>query len=277
VEAAAAVDGSDAAPDATQGDAEASPGADGPADALPDAFASLDAPESLDARLPSDALASRDVSSHCDDNVQDGDETDVDCGGSCAPCWFAQRCLVQADCSATAPGCDAALGGCACDAVSLTCVADACVDHTKDAQETDVDCGGVECSRCAAGSSCAIDFDCTSNACDAVSSTCVASQCSDHHRDGNETATDCGGGCPGCVLGAQCYDDYDCLSAACDVVALVCITDTCVDHHQDGDETDVDCGGPTCAARCGVGQWCGSTSDCVTGRVCSGGSRGVCE
>ncbi len=38
------------------------------------------------------------VADPCDDRVRDGDETDVDCGGSCHPCPGAAACAVAADC-----------------------------------------------------------------------------------------------------------------------------------------------------------------------------------
>lgn len=36
---------------------------------------------------------------HCHDGVEDGDETDADCGGSCAPCDSCQRCEAGPDCA----------------------------------------------------------------------------------------------------------------------------------------------------------------------------------
>ena len=35
----------------------------------------------------------------CSDNVQNGDETDKDCGGSCAPCDVGKHCTVPTDCN----------------------------------------------------------------------------------------------------------------------------------------------------------------------------------
>jgi hypothetical protein len=34
----------------------------------------------------------------CSDGVQNGDETDVDCGGGCPRCWLGQRCAETSDC-----------------------------------------------------------------------------------------------------------------------------------------------------------------------------------
>src|SRR5690606_23685710 len=39
------------------------------------------------------------VSASCTDGVQNGTETDVDCGGSCGPCADGQSCGAPADCT----------------------------------------------------------------------------------------------------------------------------------------------------------------------------------
>ena len=98
----------------------------------------------------------------CRDRVRDGDETDVDCGGSCQPCWDARHCSVGADCQSGA-----------CDAGS--CRAATCSDGVKDGFESDIDCGG-HCSKCGAGKLCASGWDCASASCSggvASLGTCV--------------------------------------------------------------------------------------------------------
>jgi hypothetical protein len=87
----------------------------------------------------------------CRDRVRDGDETDVDCGGSCQPCAAAKQCIVAADCQSHA--CDAG-----------RCRAASCSNGVRDGYESDVDCGG-RCPACASGLVCAADRDCTSGAC----------------------------------------------------------------------------------------------------------------
>jgi len=88
----------------------------------------------------------------CRDRAEDGDESDVDCGGSCQPCWAQKACRVAEDCQSRA--CD---GG--------TCRAASCTDGVRDGYESDVDCGG-SCPKCAATRRCAADWDCASNNCD---------------------------------------------------------------------------------------------------------------
>jgi hypothetical protein len=87
----------------------------------------------------------------CADRVQDGDETDVDCGGSCQPCQGGSACNVDGDCATQA--CD---GG--------VCRAPSCSDGIRDGFESDVDCGW-NCPACATGKVCYSDSDCASGAC----------------------------------------------------------------------------------------------------------------
>jgi hypothetical protein len=180
------------------------------------------------------------------------------------------------------PGCDPLLG-CACDAVTKTCVYNHCSDYEQDFGETAVDCGGGECAGCGPQKACILDSDCARSlqgcgqsgcACDLDTSTCVYDHCFDHKNDEQETGIDCGGGCGGCALGVACSLTVDCLSQACDGVSFVCVSNQCADHRLDGNETDYDCGGGTCLP-CAVGMRCQFNSDCQSG-FC-GGFPKVCN
>lgn len=46
-----------------------------------------------------DGAATDVLAATCADKVKSGDETDVDCGGSCAPCPIDKACLVASDCA----------------------------------------------------------------------------------------------------------------------------------------------------------------------------------
>ena len=159
-----------------------------------------------------DAVSQLCVASQCADQRKDGNETDVDCGGgTCSACAINQGCQLDGDCTSNA-----------CDGISQQCDANQCQDNRQDGNETDIDCGGGTCGACALARKCLVDTDCTSNACDALSLTCVASQCADHRQDGNETAVDCGGGtCPGCASGQACNINSDCQPG------LVCSSGVC--------------------------------------------------
>ncbi|HZS40702.1 MAG TPA: kelch repeat-containing protein [Polyangia bacterium] len=49
-----------------------------------------------------DSLAPADLMSTCMDGTKDGDETDRDCGGSCAPCDVGKQCKTAGDCTTAA-------------------------------------------------------------------------------------------------------------------------------------------------------------------------------
>lgn len=208
------------------------------------------------------------VASKCLDQRKDGSETGIDCGGgTCPACGVGIGCIADTDCLSNA-----------CDFITSTCVANKCLDQRKDGSETDIDCGGGTCAACANGKACIANSDCSSNACDANSNTCVTSQCIDHHKDGAETGVDCGGGaCLACANGQGCSINSDCVSNACDRLSNLCIANQCLDHFQDGNETDVDCGGADACSRCSVGQKCQVNADCALGHTCSISLPHVCQ
>jgi len=71
----------------------------------------------------------------CSNGIQDGEESDVDCGGSCDECDLTNKCVEDSDCHS---------GFCNS---SNKCAKPSCSDETKNGDETDVDCGGDECSK----------------------------------------------------------------------------------------------------------------------------------
>jgi hypothetical protein len=95
----------------------------------------------------------------CTDGVKDGNETDVDCGGSCGKCNIGQRCGQNTDCDDSI-------------CVAGECTPDQCDDGKVDGQETDVDCGGGMCRKCAGGRNCSVASDCFSGTCVAGVNTC---------------------------------------------------------------------------------------------------------
>lgn len=95
----------------------------------------------------------------CTDQVRNGDETDVDCGGSCRPCELGDSCSLPADCED---------GTCS----DGTCAVPPCGNGVQDAGESDVDCGGT-CQACTGGRSCRAASDCASGVCEPATSTCA--------------------------------------------------------------------------------------------------------
>ncbi len=132
----------------------------------------------------------------CNDGEQNGNETDVDCGGpSCAGCSDGGTCQQDQDCVS-----GLCQGG--------TCQAPACTDGIQNGDETDVDCGG-SCDPCTEGMACSVDADClsgdcTGNVCQPPGApfelcSCVPSKC-----------TDCAGPVANCEATQGCVDIVEC-------------------------------------------------------------------
>ena len=69
----------------------------------------------------------------CYDLIRNGDESDIDCGGSCAPCADNMKCHNSSDCLSK-------------NCLSRKCLS-LCNDQVMNGDETDVDCGG-SCPPC---------------------------------------------------------------------------------------------------------------------------------
>ena len=192
----------------------------------------------------------------CQNGVVDGEETDVDCGGTqCAPCDPGESCDADGDCASES---------CAAE----TCVAASCSDGVHNGNESNVDCGGDECGPCDDGQGCLLTGDCISLVC--LSEVCVPPSCDDGVRNGDESDEDCGGSCGAtCEDGETCEDEADCISGVCE--AGVCAAESCDDGVRNGSETDVDCGGEACDP-CEAPGMCEVPADCVSG-VCT---KGMC-
>jgi hypothetical protein len=191
-----------------------------------------------------------------------------DGGKVCDGKGVCKACLTTADCTASTTVCATVAcsahvcvatpaaegkpcqdsGGAVCDGAGK-CVDNHCTNGVKDADETDVDCGGASCKPCADHRSCLAGSDCANEVCDPTAKTCTPATCTDGVQNGNETDVDCGGGtCPRCRNGKQCKAVGDCFSDIC--TSMVCI-------------------------GVGEGQPCGSDLACMYGycpfgRCCSG-------
>jgi uncharacterized membrane protein len=66
-----------------------------------------------------------------------------------------------------------------------------CQSGTKDGDEGDIDCGGLDCSACVNGASCLRHADCMSGQC--LAGVCAGASCTDGVQNGDETGVDCGG------------------------------------------------------------------------------------
>lgn len=73
--------------------------------------------------------------------------------------------LLSACAESALPGAQANDGLEAPDLLAPDLIADHCSDGVRDADETDVDCGGAVCPRCLAGQACGVGVDCASGRC----------------------------------------------------------------------------------------------------------------
>ena len=74
----------------------------------------------------------------CDDGILNGDETGVDCGGSCAACATCDDGILNGD--ETGVDCGGSCAACA-----------TCDDGILNGDETGIDCGGPDCEPCQTG------------------------------------------------------------------------------------------------------------------------------
>ncbi|MEL7376125.1 MAG: hypothetical protein AAFN65_04130, partial [Bacteroidota bacterium] len=173
----------------------------------------------------------------CSDGIQNGSETDVDCGGpDCAACPTCDDGIQNGDET------DVDCGGPDCPACPT------CDDGIQNGNETGVDCGGPDCDACPTCDDGIQNGDETGVDCGGSCPT-VCPTCDDGIQNGNETGVDCGGpdcdACPTCDDGIQNGNEtgVDCGGPDCDACP------TCDDGIQNGDETGVDCGG-SCPTSC---------------------------
>jgi hypothetical protein len=231
----------------------------------------------------------------CEDRVQNSDEADIDCGGSCdKKCELGQRCSKPDDCEQRACGIPDG-------AEQPVCVEPTCDDGTKNGKETAIDCGGPgDCERCDVGKVCRADGDCQSHSCDG---TCLDPTCTDQRTNGSETDEDCGGSsdCARCAALQACNNDGDCLSMRCsedgicepgsagsvcrsedDCLSGSCPDETCAPGSAgeaclvDGDCSTQSCAEDSTCAQVYTTGSCQLDDDCYAGR-CVEGACGVGE
>jgi len=189
----------------------------------------------------------------CDNGARDGDETGVDCGGSCPQCADGDPCRVPEDCESVV-------------CMRGRCLVPSCSDGVRNGRETGADCGG-DCGLCPGGEPCTSNDQCLSGRC--RGGMCTMSSCDDDRMNGDETDTDCGGGtCPPCNGGQACDRESDCTSLICS--GGTCTDAACNDGVQNQDETSVDCGGGFCPP-CRDGLACMVDGDCEGMRCLDGG------
>jgi hypothetical protein len=157
----------------------------------------------------------------CSDQVWDGDESDLDCGGSCPPCPSGKRCVLAGDC----------VGGLCLPSIGqgayrdrVCALAATCLDGISDGDETDTDCGGPTCTRCTNGKKCTNPDDCLNGVC--TNGTCAQGACfpgaGQYCAPGNVMPKcDPRSGCQGCCQGSTCQTLVD-FTMLCGVAGFAC-------------------------------------------------------
>jgi hypothetical protein len=203
----------------------------------------------------------------CGDDVENQDETAVDCGGTCgSTCEVGDECSAGADCQSRVCG----FAGCGADA-ELCCQQATCNDLVVNGTEPVPDCGNATCGLCPIGRVCTANAQCQSSLCQA--GRCAVQPCGDGQQNGTESDQDCGGTdprCRRCGPSESCNSNNDCAAPT------TCVNGECAacgDGQVNGTESDVDCGGA--CGNCAPGRLCNADADCDSnacedGRCCGG-------
>jgi hypothetical protein len=166
------------------------------------------------------------------------------------------------------------VSGCLTPDFKLVSPEELCKNRVLDLGETDIDCGGQSCDKCALDRVCLVDTDCKNESC--VQMKCAEPNCSDDEINQDETDTDCGGLCGAtCQVDQRCTLDADCESGTCR--ALRCVEASCSDGKKNNAETDTDCGGSLCKDTCEVGQLCKTNADCLQPQATGGTDLGMAQ
>lgn len=229
------------------------------------------------------------IAAMCDDLVQNGAETDVDCGGGCPKCDLDEGCLVGSDCltgfcdtTLDPPTCQPCGGDGDCPADQFCSGSDLCLD--------DLPVGGacLNDNECVLGN--CVDGFCCDGACDGTCEACsnlltgvADGTCSHITNIAMEPASECPDVASDCLTG-QCSGT----SATCAVVAagtncgtVSCMNGTltqpqCNATGQCNQSMDTSCNGHQCQNPTTCDNNCnGDDAQCVSGFVCASGN--VCK
>ncbi|MEZ5045218.1 MAG: S8/S53 family peptidase [Saprospiraceae bacterium] len=118
----------------------------------------------------------------CNDGIQNGNETGIDCGGDCTPCATCNDGVQNGN--ETGIDCGGDCQPCA-----------TCNDGVQNGNETGIDCGG-DCTPCATCNDGVQNGNETGIDCGGDCQPCAT--CNDGIQNGNETGIDCGGDCTPC-------------------------------------------------------------------------------
>jgi len=118
----------------------------------------------------------------CYNAKKEDNETDIDCGGVCPPCYAGKKCVNDSDCLSKI-------------CKSNICAEASCDDGILNQGESDIDCGGP-CTACPVGKGCLEDSDCQTGYCN--NGFCDETTCGDGECEGSETCSNCEDDCGNC-------------------------------------------------------------------------------
>jgi lamin tail-like protein len=146
-------------------------------------------------------------------------------GKKCNAMSTCVECVVNGDCASGV-----------CDLLANKCAPAGCGDNVKNGTETDLDCGGATCPKCATGKVCSAGTDCVGGAC--TGNVCAPS-CTDGLKNNGESDVDCGGPtCNKCLIGGACSVNTDCGTSNC--AGNVCYQNHLVINEIDYDQIGTD-------------------------------------
>ena len=157
-----------------------------------------------------------------------------------------------------------------------------CTDKVRSQDETDIDCGGTICPKCANNKMCSSNTDCSSGYCKDGTFCAPKPSCTDGIKNQDETDIDCGGTkCAKCGFKKSCSINTDCSSNLCQ--NGVCINANyfgvnCVDNQK----TYTFCFAIACNSKAAANTVCKQKGiengcprfDVIDGRTVSGQAMG---
>ena len=196
----------------------------------------------------------------CTDGVKNGDETDVDCGGSCTTkCGSSKSCLTDNDCNSNyGLLCHNTVKKCTSYDYDLSSCIRTPTSTTLKSYSRNSDGGRRE------------GLVTVNDRCNDVNpklyhmTTCAGYSFGNNHPFfllalGNNTDA-----CGICTDGIKNQGE---IGIDCGAPCVACASASCTDGVRNGDETDVDCGG-SCTTKCGSSKSCLTDNDCTSNLLC---------